>query len=187
MTDKFISFEAVKRAYPSAEGRTTIVFDNLWFSMGTRRIRLRHRSFRLRQNHVLNILAGLDRRTAALSQSTAWKSAGPSLDRAVIFQSHALLPWRSVLGNVAYAVASRWPRWMRTQVREHAERFIALVGLKGSEGKKPAALSGGNEAACRHCPRAGDRAQDLADGRTLFVLGRFDPRHIAGRSASHLS
>ena len=39
--------------------------------------------------------------------------SGPALDRAVIFQSHALLPWLTALGNVAFAVRSRhrdWPK-----------------------------------------------------------------------------
>jgi ABC-type taurine transport system ATPase subunit len=40
---------------------------------------------------------------------------GPSLDRAVIFQSHALLPWLTVQGNIAFAVRSRWPAWPRAQ------------------------------------------------------------------------
>ena len=42
---------------------------------------------------------------------------GTSLDRAVIFQSHALLPWRTVLGNVAYAVTSKWRNWDRARVK----------------------------------------------------------------------
>ena len=68
---------------------------------------------------------------------------GTSLDRAVIFQSHALLPWRTVLGNVAYAVTSKWRRWDRARVKAHAQRFIELVGLTGSEHKRPSELSGG--------------------------------------------
>jgi nitrate/nitrite transport system ATP-binding protein len=68
---------------------------------------------------------------------------GPSLDRAVIFQSHALLPWRTVMGNVAYAVASRWRRWSAAQIRAHAQKFIDLVGLTGAEHKRPSELSGG--------------------------------------------
>jgi nitrate/nitrite transport system ATP-binding protein len=68
---------------------------------------------------------------------------GPSLDRAVIFQSHALLPWRTVLGNVAYAVSSKWRDWPTAQVTAHAQKFIDLVGLTGAEHKRPAELSGG--------------------------------------------
>jgi nitrate/nitrite transport system ATP-binding protein len=48
-----------------------------------------------------------------------------------------------VIGNVAYAISSRWPKWSRQQIEEQAKRFIEKVGLKGAEGKKPAQLSGG--------------------------------------------
>ena len=68
---------------------------------------------------------------------------GPSLDRAVIFQGHSLLPWRTVLGNVAYAVSSRHRDWKSAQVNAHAQKFIDLVGLTGAEHKRPAELSGG--------------------------------------------
>ena len=68
---------------------------------------------------------------------------GTSLDRAVIFQSHALLPWRTVLGNVSYAVTSKWRSWDRAKVKAHAQKFIDLVGLTGAEHKRPSELSGG--------------------------------------------
>ena len=61
----------------------------------------------------------------------------------MIFQSHALLPWRTVLGNVAYAVTSKWRSWDRAQVKAHAQKFIDLVGLTGAEHKRPSELSGG--------------------------------------------
>jgi len=61
----------------------------------------------------------------------------------VIFQGHALLPWRTVMGNVAYAVASKCRQSSKREVQAQAQKFIDLVGLTGAEGKRPAELSGG--------------------------------------------
>jgi nitrate/nitrite transport system ATP-binding protein len=92
---------------------------------------------------VLNILAGLDTPSAGTVIVDGKAIEGPSLDRAVIFQSHALLPWRTVMGNVAYAVTSRHRSWGKAQAAAHAQKFIDLVGLTGAEHKRPAELSGG--------------------------------------------
>jgi nitrate/nitrite transport system ATP-binding protein len=53
------------------------------------------------------------------------------------------MPWLSAMGNIAFAVKSRWPHWNRIQVQTHCQKFIDMVGLTGSEHKKPAQLSGG--------------------------------------------
>jgi nitrate/nitrite transport system ATP-binding protein len=92
---------------------------------------------------VLNILAGLDLPSAGTVIVDNQAIEGPSLDRAVIFQSHALLPWRTVLGNVAYAVSSKWRHWSKADVVAHAQTFIDRVGLTGAEAKRPFELSGG--------------------------------------------
>ena len=92
---------------------------------------------------VLNILAGLDRASSGVVLMDGREVAGPSLDRGVVFQGHALMPWLSVMGNIAFAVRSRWPRWNRIQVQTHCQKFVDLVGLTGAEHKKPAELSGG--------------------------------------------
>jgi nitrate/nitrite transport system ATP-binding protein len=92
---------------------------------------------------VLNIMAGLDRPSSGAVIFGGREVDGPSLDRAVIFQSHALLPWFTVLGNIVFAVRSRQPAWPKAKVREHARRYVELVGLAGNEHKRPAQLSGG--------------------------------------------
>ena len=92
---------------------------------------------------ILNVLAGLESPSAGNVFMDNREVKGPSLDRGVVFQSHALMPWLSVLSNVAFAVKSRWPDWSRAQIEAHARRFIEMVGLQGAEHKKPSELSGG--------------------------------------------
>jgi nitrate/nitrite transport system ATP-binding protein len=92
---------------------------------------------------ILNVLAGLDAASGGTVIMDNREVAGPSLDRGVVFQGHALMPWLSVLNNIAFAVKSRWPDWNRVQVQIHCQKFIDLVGLTGSEHKKPSQLSGG--------------------------------------------
>ena len=86
---------------------------------------------------ILNILAGLDHASEGVVVMDSREVAGPSLERGVVFQGHALMPWMSVLGNIAFAVRSRWPDWKRGQVHGHCQKFIALVGLGGAEHKTP--------------------------------------------------
>jgi len=69
--------------------------------------------------------------------------AGPGLERGVVFQGHALMPWLTVRKNIAFAVESRWPDWSRAQVDEQVRKFVSLVGLSAAIDKKPAQLSGG--------------------------------------------
>src|SRR5688572_21303287 len=92
---------------------------------------------------ILNVLAGLDQASEGYVFVGGREVSGPSLDRAVIFQSHALMPWLTVMGNIAFAVTSRWPQWSREKVREHCQKYIDLVNLTGAEKKRPAELSGG--------------------------------------------
>jgi nitrate/nitrite transport system ATP-binding protein len=142
MIDKFISLEGIAKRYP-APGGTTTIFDNLWLAMHRGEFTCIIGHSGCGKTTVLNILAGLDTPSEGAVIVDNQAIDGPSLDRAVIFQSHALLPWRTVMGNVAYAVSSRWRRWSREQVRAQAQKFIDLVGLTGAEHKRPSELSGG--------------------------------------------
>ncbi len=92
---------------------------------------------------ILNVLAGLDTASAGYVIMDGKEVKGPSLERGVVFQSHALMPWFTVRQNIAFAVQSRWPDWIERDVNQHVEKFVDMVGLSHSLEKKPSELSGG--------------------------------------------
>src|SRR5205823_6970072 len=143
MTDKFISIESVSKRFPATGGGSTTVFEDLWLSMARGEFVCIIGHSGCGKTTVLNILAGLEAPSDGAVIVDNQAIEGPSLDRAVIFQSHALLPWLTVMGNVAYAVASKWRFMNRGDRHRQAQNFIDLVGLTGAEHKRPAELSGG--------------------------------------------
>jgi NitT/TauT family transport system ATP-binding protein len=66
---------------------------------------------------------------------------GPGRDRAMVFQSPALFPWRTVAGNVAYGLELHG--WGPERQARRAQLCIDLVGLSGFEDSYPQELSGG--------------------------------------------
>ena len=92
---------------------------------------------------ILNVLAGLESASTGQVFMDGREVAGPSLERGVVFQGHALMPWLSVRKNIGFAVRSKWPDWSASQVDAQVEKYVSLVGLSAAMDKKPAALSGG--------------------------------------------
>lgn len=92
---------------------------------------------------ILNVLAGLDTASAGHAFMDGREIAGPSLERGVVFQGHALMPWLTVRQNIAFAVKSRWPDWKKPEVDAQVEKYVAMVGLAQAIDKKPSQLSGG--------------------------------------------
>jgi len=139
-----ISVEGLRRSFPSVDGSGEVtVFEDIWYKVDRGEFVCLIGHSGCGKTTLLNILAGLDKPSAGGVIVDHEEVTGPSLDRAVVFQSHALMPWMSTLGNIAFAVTSRWPEWSKTKVREHCQKYIDLVRLTGSELKKPSQLSGG--------------------------------------------
>jgi NitT/TauT family transport system ATP-binding protein len=89
----------------------------------------------------LAALDGLIPLTAGTLEVDGKRVHGPGRDRAVVFQDDCLLPWRSIIDNVAFGLEMHGRG--KAERYEIAQDLINLAGLRGFEQFFPSQLSGG--------------------------------------------
>jgi len=139
-TGKFLEVQGLGKTYP---GAAEPVFDGVNFGIARGEFVCIIGHSGCGKTTILNVLAGLEQASAGVVLMDNREVAGPSLDRGVVFQGHALMPWLTVRRNIAFAVRSKWPDWSAAQVDAQVEQYVAMVGLGAATDKKPSQLSGG--------------------------------------------
>ena len=92
---------------------------------------------------MLRVLAGLARADEGKVLFEGAEISGPSRDRAIIFQdySKALLPWRTVRGNVALSLEAR--NFPAAEQGAVIDELLGRMGLSQAKEQFPSQLSGG--------------------------------------------
>lgn len=89
----------------------------------------------------LSAVAGLLKHSGGNLSLNGKPITGPCKDLSMVFQSAALLPWRTIVRNVTYGI-ELWGV-PKKEALERAKKMISLVGLSGYEQRYPHELSGG--------------------------------------------
>ena len=140
----FLEISNVTKYFPDPSGKgTQCIFKDIHFQIeqGTFVTMVGHSG--CGKSTILNIIAGLERASSGGVILDGREIDAPGLDRMVVFQNFALMPWMSVYENVRVAVKAAHPRWSGAEVNDHVAKYIEMVGLTGAESKRPAMLSGG--------------------------------------------
>jgi NitT/TauT family transport system ATP-binding protein len=90
---------------------------------------------------VLKIIAGLLSPTKGEVVIEGRRVMGPGTDRATVFQSPGLMPWKSVVDNVILAL--EFAEVPKSQRRARAIKYVDVVGLREFHDHFPGELSGG--------------------------------------------
>lgn len=90
---------------------------------------------------LLKVIDGLLPYEAGQAWVQGEKLVSPGPERAMVFQSFALLPWRTVRENIGYGLELRGIKG--AEAAEVIDRYISMVGLVGFEDRYPEQLSGG--------------------------------------------
>src|SRR5215831_9089825 len=147
----FLSVEGVSKYFPTLEGAATraghldmfCVFKdvNLRIEKGQFVTLIGHSG--CGKSTLLNIVAGFEQASTGGVILDGKEVTSPGLDRMVVFQSFALMPWLSAFDNVRLAVRAAHPTWDKTSTAAETQKYLDMMGLKGAENKKPIFLSGG--------------------------------------------
>lgn len=90
---------------------------------------------------LLNIIGGLETPVEGSKYIDGEKFTGNDKRIGMVFQKLALMPWKTVMGNVEFG--PQLAGVAKTTRREIARKYIELVGLSGFEKSYPNELSGG--------------------------------------------
>jgi multiple sugar transport system ATP-binding protein len=93
---------------------------------------------------LLRMIAGLEKVTTGrvrIGEDDVTTLDPPDRDIAMVFQSYALYPHKTVRDNLAFGLQRR--KVPKVEVAERVDRMGAMLGLGELMGRKPAALSGG--------------------------------------------
>ncbi|TXC99451.1 ABC transporter ATP-binding protein [Streptomyces sp. ISID311] len=147
-----IEFEQVRKTFPAkkvrGQGRGSAYGDGEFTALDGVDLRIEAGEFVVvvgpsgcGKSTLLDLLGGLARPSAGRILLDGKPVTGPGLDRGIVFQQYALLPWRTALGNVEFGLeATGVPRRERAA---RAREYLDLVGLSGFENRHPHELSGG--------------------------------------------
>jgi nitrate/nitrite transport system ATP-binding protein len=92
---------------------------------------------------LLNLIAGLLAPTSGTIMCEGMAVEGPGPDRAMVFQSHALLPWMTCFENVRLGVKQVFRTLTRAELRDKTERALKMVHLDHAMHNYPYEISGG--------------------------------------------
>ncbi|MFO2466183.1 taurine ABC transporter ATP-binding subunit [Pseudomonas sp. 15FMM2] len=153
-----LQLERISAQYP---GAAEPVLSDISLNLGPRQLLVALGPSGSGKTSLLNLIAGFVEPSAGRITLDGIPVQGPSVERGVVFQDDALLPWQDVLANVGFGLALAGVPKAQREAR--AREMLALVDLAGFDHRRVWQLSGGQK------QRVGLARAMAADPRVLLM------------------
>ena len=136
-----IRFDEVTKVFETPDGAGTTALDRISLDVRAGELLTLVGPSGCGKSTLLDLLGGLSQPTSGRVFVGGKEITGPGLDRGIVFQQYALLPWRTAQGNVEFGLEAKGIA--RRERAQRAREFLDLVGLAGFADRYPHELSGG--------------------------------------------
>jgi nitrate/nitrite transport system ATP-binding protein len=140
----FLSVRDVSMVFPAKGSGSFVAIDDISFAVEQNEFVCLIGHSGCGKSTLLNLIAGLMLPSTGEIRCEGVEIRGPGPDRAMVFQSHALLPWMTCFENVYLGVKQVFGRKLtRAELRDKTAAALALVHLGHAMHHYPYEISGG--------------------------------------------
>lgn len=136
-----VEFRNIHKSFDEVDGKPKYILEDINLKIATGEFVCVLGKSGCGKSTMLNMLAGYLKPDKGRITVDGEDVKGPSAQRGVVFQQHALFPWYTVKENIEFGLKLK--KHKNSEVEKTAERYIEMIGLQGYENAYPSELSGG--------------------------------------------
>lgn len=136
-----VEFINVHKSFNEVEGKPKYVLENINLKIKTGEFICVLGKSGCGKSTMLNLLAGYLKGDKGRIIVDGVDVKGPSAQRGVVFQQHALFPWYTVKENIEFGLKLK--KYKKSEREKIVKQYIDMIGLQGYENAYPSELSGG--------------------------------------------
>lgn len=136
-----VEFINVHKSFNEIEGKPKYVLENINLKIKTGEFICVLGKSGCGKSTMLNLLAGYLKGDKGRIIVDGVDVKGPSAQRGVVFQQHALFPWYTVKENIEFGLKLK--KYKKSEREKIVKQYIDMIGLQGYENAYPLELSGG--------------------------------------------
>ncbi len=139
----FLDVRDVTMTFPGKTGEPFVALDRISLKVGQSEFVCLIGHSGCGKSTLLNLIAGLLAPASGSITCGGVAVEGPGPDRAMVFQSHALLPWMTCYENVHLGVRHVFTALSKAELRDKTEQALKMVHLDHAMHSYPYEISGG--------------------------------------------
>lgn len=141
MAENIIEIKNLKKTFLSKEGNHVLALNDVNLKVKKNEFICIVGPSGCGKSTLLRIIAGLETLTSGDVLYDGKKVSNPSGEVGMVFQDYSLLPWRTVLDNIALGL--EFKRVPKDKRRKIGMDYLKLIGMDGFQDSYPYELSGG--------------------------------------------
>lgn len=129
------------KSFPRPNGKEIFILDHLNIEFRVHEISCIMGTSGCGKSTLVNIIAGFEQPSSGYVSIGDEKIKGPSAKVDILFQENVLFPWKTVAGNLKFALHMK--EYSKPETNQRVKKYLASIGMEDIEDCYPKDLSGG--------------------------------------------